>query len=228
MATGLLALELRLATATAGKASVPFVTVHGTSTLSRPLKGSSEVSWAALERWGAFRGLTWGPSVTSAHRIHRRFSKPKFGAWESASSLHALSRATFKISERWGLQGSGSGPGLGANCRPEEGVPGELPHGSHKDSPLKAWQLDMEALRGRHRSCSPARRRPCRTVAHHEAGCAVIVQFGMSEKPDHVSFDFPRQGEMLVEKPASEAAAQLTEEEVRCLSAPPVSRPRPR
>ncbi|VFV36112.1 Hypothetical predicted protein [Lynx pardinus] len=63
-----------------------------------------------------------------------------------------------------------------------------------------ARQLDMEALRGRHRSCSPARRRPCRTVAHHEAGCAVIVQFGMSEKPDHVSFDLPRQGEMLVEK----------------------------
>ena len=105
--------------------------------MSRPLKGSSEVSWAALERWGAFRGLTWGPSVTPAHRIHRRFSKPKFGAWESASSLHALFRATFQISERWGLQGSGSGPGLGANCRPEEGVPGELPHGSHKDSPLK-------------------------------------------------------------------------------------------
>ena len=50
----------------------------------------------------------------------------------------------------------------------------------------------------------------------------------MSEKPDHVSFDFPRQGEMLVEKPASEATAQLTEEEVRCLSAPPVSGPRPR
>lgn len=38
----------------------------------------------------------------------------------------------------------------------------------------QAWQLDMEALRGRHRSCSPARRRPCRTVAHHEAGCAVV------------------------------------------------------
>ncbi|XP_078295325.1 mitochondrial inner membrane m-AAA protease component AFG3L1-like isoform X2 [Panthera onca] len=55
-----------------------------------------------------------------------------------------------------------------------------------------------------------------------------MVQFGMSEKPDHVSFDFPRQGEMLVEKPAREAAAQLTEEEVRCPWAPPVSRPRPR
>lgn len=44
-----------------------------------------------------------------------------------------------------------------------------------------------------------------------------IVQFGMSEKLGQVSFDFPRQGETLVEKPYSEATAQLIDEEVRHL-----------
>lgn len=44
-----------------------------------------------------------------------------------------------------------------------------------------------------------------------------IVQFGMSEKLGQVSFDFPRQGEAPVEKPYSEATAQLIDEEVWCL-----------
>lgn len=44
-----------------------------------------------------------------------------------------------------------------------------------------------------------------------------IVQFGMSEKLGQVSFDFPQQGEALVEKPYSEATAQLIDEEVRRL-----------
>ncbi|XP_046536688.1 AFG3-like protein 1 [Equus quagga] len=50
-----------------------------------------------------------------------------------------------------------------------------------------------------------------------QSAYAQVVQFGMSEKLGQVSFDLPRQGEMLVERPYSEATAQLIDEEVRCL-----------
>ncbi|XP_069320887.1 mitochondrial inner membrane m-AAA protease component AFG3L1-like [Eulemur rufifrons] len=46
---------------------------------------------------------------------------------------------------------------------------------------------------------------------------AQVAQFRMSEKLGQVSFDFPRQGETLVEKPYSEATAQLIDEEVHRL-----------
>uniref|UniRef100_A0A8C4KU06 AAA+ ATPase domain-containing protein n=1 Tax=Equus asinus TaxID=9793 RepID=A0A8C4KU06_EQUAS len=50
-----------------------------------------------------------------------------------------------------------------------------------------------------------------------QSAYAQVVQFGMSEKLGQVSFDLPRQGETLVERPYSEATAQLIDEEVRCL-----------
>ncbi|CAM5151552.1 unnamed protein product [Eretmochelys imbricata] len=50
-----------------------------------------------------------------------------------------------------------------------------------------------------------------------QSAYAQIVQFGMSDKLGQVSFDFLRQGEMLAEKPYSEATAQLIDEEVRSL-----------
>lgn len=50
-----------------------------------------------------------------------------------------------------------------------------------------------------------------------QSAYAQIVQFGMSEKLGQVSFDLPRQGELVTEKPYSEATAELIDEEARNL-----------
>ena len=50
-----------------------------------------------------------------------------------------------------------------------------------------------------------------------QSAYAQIVQFGMSEKLDQVSFYLPQPGEVLVEKPFTKAKAQLIDEEVRRL-----------
>ncbi|XP_048461603.1 AFG3-like protein 2 isoform X2 [Rhincodon typus] len=50
-----------------------------------------------------------------------------------------------------------------------------------------------------------------------QSAYAQIVQFGMSTKLGQVSFDLPRQGDTVVEKPYSETTAQIIDEEVRAL-----------
>jgi AFG3 family protein len=42
-----------------------------------------------------------------------------------------------------------------------------------------------------------------------------VVRFGMSEKVGCISFDMPQQGDMVFDKPYSEATAQLIDSEVR-------------
>ncbi|KAM9789962.1 mitochondrial inner membrane m-AAA protease component AFG3L2 [Neosynchiropus ocellatus] len=50
-----------------------------------------------------------------------------------------------------------------------------------------------------------------------QSAYAQVVQFGMNPKVGQVSFDIPRQGEMVLEKPYSEATARLIDTEVRTL-----------
>ncbi|KAF5286736.1 hypothetical protein FQR65_LT12469 [Abscondita terminalis] len=50
-----------------------------------------------------------------------------------------------------------------------------------------------------------------------QSAYAQVVQFGMNEKVGNVSFDMPREGDMMLEKPYSESTAQIIDAEVRTL-----------